>query len=469
MKFSPQDQRAFARLSGDFNPIHVDPAAARLTAVGEPIVHGLHALLRTLDQHFSRTSLPSTVTARFERPIIVGDTVQAGRTDPTTVVLTLDGDLSLATIRVEPLQSSHDDVRGLAAGRGSKRSSVRPAVWTLADIGNARGVITLNQSNVIARMFPRASRAFGVETIRALAAISRLVGMECPGRDSLLSALWLRVDRSNSRKHLHWRVARVDPRFGLVKIEADSGGVSGTIDAFLRPSPVSLPSWASVAATVRAEEFAGQRALVVGGSRGLGAATAQLIAAGGGAVLATFATGKTEVSTMRRTAARSGFKMEATHFDVRQDSAELLTKVCKQFRPTHLYYFATPRIFGRRRDPFDAEQFRIFADFYVERFATVCRAAMNAVPTLDVFYPSTTGLGADAVRELTEYTAAKAAGEALCTSMNASIPGLRIAVRRLPRVATDQTATMLPIASANPIDTMIPILRELHRRGETGR
>jgi len=318
-------------------------------------------------------------------------------------------------------------------------------------------------------MFPRASRAFGVETIRALAAISRLVGMECPGRDSLLSALWLRVDRSNSRKHLHWRVARVDPRFGLVKIEADSGGVSGTIDAFLRPSPVSLPSWASVAATVRAEEFAGQRALVVGGSRGLGAATAQLIAAGGGAVLATFATGKTEVSTMRRTAARSGFKMEATHFDVRQDSAELLTKVCKQFRPTHLYYFATPRIFGRRRDPFDAEQFRIFADFYVERFATVCRAAMNAVPTLDVFYPSTTGLGTDAVRELTEYTAAKAAGEALCTSMNASIPGLRIAVRRLPRVATDQTATMLPIASANPIDTMIPILRELHRRGETGR
>jgi len=36
-------------------------------------------------------------------------------------------------------------------------------------------------------------------------------------------------------------------------------------------------------------------------------------------------------------------------------------------------------------------------------------------------------------------------------------------------VATDQTATMLPIGSANPINTMIPILRELHRRGETGR
>jgi hypothetical protein len=70
---------------------------------------------------------------------------------------------------------------------------------------------------------------------------------------------------------------------------------------------------------------------------------------------------------------------------------------------------------------------------------------------------------------LTEYTATKAAGEALCTSLTASIPGLRIAVRRLPRVATDQTATILPIASSNPIETMVPILRELHCRGDQAR
>jgi acyl dehydratase/NAD(P)-dependent dehydrogenase (short-subunit alcohol dehydrogenase family) len=469
MKFSLGDQRAFARLSGDFNPIHTDPAAARLTAVGEPIVHGIHALLRTLDLYFSRTPPPSTITARFDRPIVVGDTVQAERTGANSIALTLDGSLSLATISVERLPFSRDDVQGMEASRGSKRSSVRPQVRTLADIADAHGVMVVNQSNAIARMFPRASRAFGVESIRALAAISRLVGMECPGRDSLLSALSLRVDRSNSRNHLHWRVARVDPRFGLVRIEVDGGGVSGAVDAFLRPSPVSLPSWASVAEVVNAKEFAGQRALVVGGSRGLGAATAQLIAAGGGAALATFAAGKLEASTLRRTAARAGFKLDAVRFDVTQDPAKLLTRVCKRFRPTHLYYFATPRIFGRRRDPFDAERFRVFADFYVNRFAAICRAAMDAVPTLDVFYPSTTGLGADAVRELIEYTAAKAAGEALCTSLNASIPGLRVAVRRLPRVATDQTATILPIAAANPIQTMVPILRELHRRGEAGR
>jgi len=464
MKFSLRDQRAFARLSGDFNPVHTDFLAARLTAAGEPIVHGIHALLRTLDQHFARASPPSAISARFERPIVLGDTVQSERTGPTTIALTLDGDFSLATITVERTRSAGADDRNVDVKAAATQWSVRPRVRRLADLANARGVIALNQSNAVARMFPRAARAFGTESIRALAAISRLVGMECPGRDSLLSALSLRVDRSNAGKHLQWRVARVDPRFGLVRIEVDGSGVNGTVDAFLRPAPMSSASWESVAAAVTAREFAGQRALVLGGSRGLGAATAQLIAAGGGVVLATFAAGKADALALRRSAKRAGYQLQIVRLDVMRDSARLLTQLCRRFHPTHLYYFATPRIFGRRRDPFDAERFRVFADFYVDRFAAACRAALDAAPSLDVFYPSTTALGAAPVRELTEYAAAKAAGEALCTSLNASIPGLRVAVRRLPRVATDQTATILPIAAADPMTTMVPILRDLHCR-----
>jgi hypothetical protein len=38
LRFTPADQRAFARLSGDFNPVHQDPVAARRTVAGEPIV-----------------------------------------------------------------------------------------------------------------------------------------------------------------------------------------------------------------------------------------------------------------------------------------------------------------------------------------------------------------------------------------------------------------------------------------------
>ncbi len=43
------DQLAFAALSGDYNPMHVDALAARRTQAGAPVVHGMHALLWALD------------------------------------------------------------------------------------------------------------------------------------------------------------------------------------------------------------------------------------------------------------------------------------------------------------------------------------------------------------------------------------------------------------------------------------
>ena len=48
-RFTVADQADFAAMSGDFNPMHMDPLAARRTQAGEPVVHGMHALLWVLD------------------------------------------------------------------------------------------------------------------------------------------------------------------------------------------------------------------------------------------------------------------------------------------------------------------------------------------------------------------------------------------------------------------------------------
>jgi enoyl-CoA hydratase len=40
-KFSEEDVRDFARLSGDMNPIHIDPDAAARSIFGKPVVHGM--------------------------------------------------------------------------------------------------------------------------------------------------------------------------------------------------------------------------------------------------------------------------------------------------------------------------------------------------------------------------------------------------------------------------------------------
>lgn len=69
------------RLSGDLNPLHVEPAAARAAGYERPILHGLAtfgvaglALLRTYC-HYDPARLTS-IAARFTAPVLPGDTIR---------------------------------------------------------------------------------------------------------------------------------------------------------------------------------------------------------------------------------------------------------------------------------------------------------------------------------------------------------------------------------------------------------
>ncbi len=73
--------RAFAELSGDFNPVHLDADFAATTRFGRPIVHGL--LTASLISTVVGTRLPGlgsiyvSQSLRFRAPVHVGDTVRA--------------------------------------------------------------------------------------------------------------------------------------------------------------------------------------------------------------------------------------------------------------------------------------------------------------------------------------------------------------------------------------------------------
>ena len=69
------------RLSGDPNPLHVDPAVAALAGFARPILHGLatygvvgHALLRTLCGY--DTARLRAMDCRFTAPVMPGDTIR---------------------------------------------------------------------------------------------------------------------------------------------------------------------------------------------------------------------------------------------------------------------------------------------------------------------------------------------------------------------------------------------------------
>lgn len=79
---------AYAELTADYNPIHVDPVFAAETPFGRPIAHGTMALnlvLLAAAHTFGRARPLTDLAVRFVKPVPVGATIRAfGRlADPT--------------------------------------------------------------------------------------------------------------------------------------------------------------------------------------------------------------------------------------------------------------------------------------------------------------------------------------------------------------------------------------------------
>ncbi|MFP5461371.1 MAG: MaoC family dehydratase [Gammaproteobacteria bacterium] len=79
---------AYAEITGDFNPLHVDPVFAATTPMGGVIAHGTMSL-NLLWQAIARTfgaelAANSAIDVRFARPVRVGDLVEAGGTESAT-------------------------------------------------------------------------------------------------------------------------------------------------------------------------------------------------------------------------------------------------------------------------------------------------------------------------------------------------------------------------------------------------
>jgi hypothetical protein len=74
---SPSSGRAYARLSGDWNPIHLTRWSARLMGLPAPIIHGMQSLAKTcaaLERAAGRRVV--RISVRFTAPVPLGSTAE---------------------------------------------------------------------------------------------------------------------------------------------------------------------------------------------------------------------------------------------------------------------------------------------------------------------------------------------------------------------------------------------------------
>lgn len=461
--FTHQDQLNFAQLSGDYNPMHINPIAARRLMYGKQVVHGVHVLFWALDHFIAELNDSirlTSLTVVFQKAVKIRDTeisYKAERVDKQKAIIVVNSGQEIfqkITLQWEPVSNVASE--GYAKSNPPELPCETPDIHTIEGISREFDLYFNAVKGI--EMFPVLTRHLVHKQTAQLLASTRLVGMIIPGLHSIYSELHLRfteVDEKETR--FKYSVASIVERFKLVRLSIDCTDVTGTIAAFFHPESVQQLSYAEAKTRVRTDAFKGQRVLIIGGSRGIGEATTKLLAAGGADVKFTYNSGKADADLI---VAETNNKTTTLAYNVLGGDHTELEQLLTKWQPTHLYYYATPFIETSDTKELNKRIYQKFVSFYVTGFENLMSYLdkYNALPTA-VFYPSSAFVS-EAPASLKEYAKAKAEGEAACKKWGQQHPATKIYAPRIPKVATDQTASLFD--SGND-DTTEVTLNYIHK------
>ena len=468
-KINNKNQLLFSNFSGDYNPVHIDPLYSRRSIYGEQVVHGINTLLLAMEFFSLKTNLIFTlisIEVKFLKPLFLNTefNIKIISNIKNDVLIHVNANESICTkINFKYLELEKLVNYNIFINRPPKS---KPELFDFNNIKTNSGSLKVIYDSLdLIKMFPNLILKLDNYQIGVLLTLTRLVGMKCPGLNSLFSSFKLNFKKTILiDKIINYRLENYDNRFSLYDIKIFSKNFDGNIIAFNRPSPVSQPTYLSLKPLVKSNEFVNQRALIIGGSRGLGEITAKLLASGGADVLLTYNKGLNESNLIVDEITQNGGKCKTTYLNILNNDFKFFDSLDKTQAPTHIYYYATPFIFSGNKGLYSEKLLFNFSKFYVSGFYTIVNYFFKK-NTLNFFYPSTVALD-DLSGNMLEYTLAKSSGEKLCEFLKYRFPKINIFKTKLPRLATDQTVSLFPITNENPENIILNHLRKFNINNE---
>jgi acyl dehydratase len=448
--FTLEDQVRYAELSGDFNLIHVDPVYSRRSVFGV-VVHGMNLVQTSIEYLLSEVNHINIgrVTVLFFKPVSIDKEIaitwKKEAEDSWRINILQSTAIVTSVVVYESSATKKIDIESV-----NFTFTRVPDKKSFQDIENDEGNVVINgHHEQIKKHYPNLSKAIGTYKVAALNSLTNIVGMKCPG----LNSLFLGFDvyfTDEKTESMFYKVGKTRGPRAPFKISVIGGGLKGELTAIYRPSPVSQMGIAEVEKVVNSQEFSHIKALVIGGSRGLGELTSKILAAGGADVTITFSQGNEEAQKIKSEIIDHGLKCKIEQLDVLNLTDSKLNWIRDQ-NFNQMYYFATPRISANTTEIFDNDLFDLFSNFYVSSFEKISNFLS---PASQIFYPSTTFL-LERPKAFAEYILAKENGEALIKKLNSQVGRKEIVISRLPPLATDQTNTVLGVPSKPTLQVIL--------------
>jgi len=292
VSFSEEDVAVFSEASHDRNPLHLSHDYARRTPYGQTVVFGCLGAMACLGHvHLPADWSATSLEAEFPRPMFlgVGYRVETSEKEGRWRARLFDGSALVVSVTVTAELSKRNETLEEIAAASFERCDA--AVRREEDIVPGLETSGVYACNNVA-LSKLVARWGGVDRLLAtvLCWSSYLVGMELPGESAIFSKLVLHFNRTNpcpTTMAFRASVASVDSRFRQIVMDVSvlNGGSTvafGQCCSFMRPP---VPEVEKIDSTgVRPDSLAGRAAVVLGSSRGLGAAIKQALELRGAAV-----------------------------------------------------------------------------------------------------------------------------------------------------------------------------------------
>lgn len=447
MRFRREQLEWFSRFSGDRNPLHVDALYSARTPFGQPVVHGVAAVLQALAEWSGgRPFQLARIRCVFHRAIFLGVDYELASTEQ-------DGTLRLTWRRDD--ENVCDVVATLAACRaegGAAPGTFRPLASARDEtVTIPHEVDDLDYDTQEAPPPPAGglwSPGLPRGQLRLLAGLSYLVGMVTPGRQALFAEIDAEFDRRAPSPigcaYLSGMRAAYDVRFRRLAITGTSGdGAVFKAIAFVRPRPVDPGIEEITARLAGSRSLANKTAVVTGASRGFGAAMAKAIGVAGGRVLVHYA--------MQRDAAERVADEIRRHSDATTVQADLRTSegnssleraLVAAFGRADIVVLNAVTPIDLLRTAWATRSATAFVAEHYTMTAGPLHALLPSVAPSGTFVAISSCYVRRSVPGLAHYVAAKSAVEGLVRSLAEEHTERRWVIARPPRMLTDQTNTL---------------------------
>lgn len=447
MKISQANSTKFSYASGDFNPIHLDNIYARRTQFGNTIPHGINILIHSLEY-----VADDLVNKSIDR--IVSTFHQFLLTDEEFAVeYTYSND---ETIRITVF-TKKCIIQRTEIYLGDYKSNCNvdneiffkslPVDLQLTQMQSFSGTDKLSCNfDLLHQLYPRVSKLLPIAQLCALTVTSRLVGMNCPGMNSLFTGIDLKFNTfaNYSKDVVGFEVKRFDRRFNLLSIDLSHSEFYGTLNCMIRAQPVKQMSFKEIYELVPNDLFHDRKMLVVGGSRGLGEVCAKILAAGGADVVITYNQGQSEAQLIVDEILSYNMRARAIHLNINDlvlNNKFLLNQTDLEF--LDLLYFTTPKIVANQSSEWDRGIYDNYTKYYIDSIGSILNQFNIGNYTKEkqgfLFMPSTAFIN-EPEYGYYEYSAAKASMEIYGKFLISRFKNMKVYSPRLPRIKTDQTA-----------------------------